>query len=110
MNGDSLVKNGSLEMEPMSSEEQHQQQPTQTPLEFLNSLYALIMAYAAYYRGITTTILSACLILFVVLTLDALTSRAHSKLHHLSRDYSSIPSLYELKMAHIDHWCLQVCI
>lgn len=106
MNGNSLTKNGALEMEPIHSEEE---QPTQTPVQFLHSLSALIMAYASYYRGITASLLAACFILLVVISLDALTSHAHSKFHHLSKDYSSIPSLYELKMAHIDHWCLQVC-
>jgi lysophospholipase L1-like esterase len=104
MNGNSLTKNGALEMEPIHSEEE---QPTQTPVQFLHSLSALIMAYASYYRGITASLLAACFILLVVISLDALTSHAHSKFHHLSKDYSSIPSLYELKMAHIDHWCLQ---
>jgi hypothetical protein len=107
MNGNSLTKNGALQMEPIHSEEE--ELPTQTPVQFLHSLSALIVAYASYYRGITASLLAACFILLVVISLDALTSHAHAKFHHLSKDYSSIPSLYELKMAHIDHWCLQVC-
>lgn len=96
-----------MELEPISSSPK-EEQPAQTPLQFLQSLWALLVAYASYYRGISSAILAACFILLVVISLDALTSKAHQKFHHLTRDYSSIPSLVELKMAHMDHWCLQV--
>lgn len=116
-------KNGmsSMEMEssphPQQQEQQHQPTTTTTmPVSsmfvFWQSLWALMVAYACYYRGISSTILAFVLILCVILILESIASHATSSssklLHHLTRDYSSIPSLYELKMAKIDHWCLMV--
>jgi hypothetical protein len=80
--------------------------PQPSPISFLQSLWALIVAYACHYRGASATILAGVFILLMVVMLDALAS--HATVHHLTRDYSRIPSLYELKMAQIDHWCLQV--
>ena len=105
MNGNSTDKKlSSFELEPAIQ----QQQPSQV-LTFFQSLWALIVAYACYYRGITATILAATFILLMVVSMDALVSHvASQKFHHLTQDYSTIPSLYQLKMAQIDHWCLQV--
>lgn len=106
---DPLTKQGSLEMESPSACEQQEQHAS--PLLFLQSLWSLIVAYALYYRGITSILLGAVFILFVVVSLDALASHVTSqKFHHLTQDYSRIPSLVELQMAQIDHWCLQVSI
>jgi len=103
INMDPLTKQGSLEFES----EHAPSMPQQTPLGFLQSLWALIVAYSLYYRGISSIFLMGVFILFVVVSMDALVSRVH-KFHHLTRDYGS-SSVYDLKMAKMDHWCLQVC-
>ena len=102
---DPLTKQGgSLELEQPPSA-----QPTQTPIGFVQSLWALIVAYATYYRGISSVLFAGIFIVCAVILLDAMASHATSrKFHHLTRDYSHLPSLYDLKMAQIDHWCLQV--
>jgi hypothetical protein len=102
---------GSMEVESFHDEQQQQQQQRQqpfSPLYFLQALWALILAYANYYRGISACLLSGFFILFMVIMMNSLASLHHAKIHHLTHDYSSIPSLYEVKMAQIDHWCLQV--
>lgn len=80
--------------------------PQPSPISFFQALWALIVAYACYYRGASATVVACVFILLMVVMLDALAS--HATVHHLTRDYSEIPSLYALKMAQIDHWCLQV--
>lgn len=80
--------------------------PQPSPISFFQALWALIVAYACYYRGASASVLAGVFILLMVVMLDALAS--HATVHHLTRDYSEIPSLYALKMAQIDHWCLQV--
>lgn len=99
------TKKESFQVEPNNDDDP---QPSQTPLGFLQSLYALIVAYALYYRGVTSIILVATFMLAVVIGLDSMASNiASKKFHHLSRDYSPYSPL-QLKTAQIDHWCLQV--
>jgi TPR repeat protein len=79
------------------------------PMAFIQNLFALIAAYASYYRNITIPVSVIAIILVVILTLDfvaAASTTAH--VAGVERDYTDAHSVYELKMQQIDHWCLAV--
>lgn len=99
-----------MEFEPAlkGEETEEEQQPTMiNPVVFLHNLYVLVCMYASYYRNVTIGVGAFLVILTVVGMLDmfaTMTTKKHQAM--ISNDYTDAHSIYELKMAKVDHWCL----
>jgi hypothetical protein len=102
-----------LELEPALPEngnhtEQQQQQRARSPMEFCRSLWALLVAYTLYYRAVSAILLVIFFMLLMIFLLESIAYHATSKTRvpHITHDYNELSSVYDLKMAKIDHWCL----
>lgn len=83
--------------------------PMDACTSFLSNLCQFLYAYIVYHKSISAVIGLVVCIVTVTLTIEyiAKVSAGH---HHatISHDYAHSTSEIELKMAQIDHWCLQV--